>query len=131
MGKWILNKFSTRVEENTFDIRKYLFKLSLTEPESTDNMMSDEISQNKERELRLCSKNRKRNGVHFKLLYKTNQIVRTSREDLTQIIMDIDRPLTSDSYKIIYLIYENSENYVDLKIGNINHSNQPDHKDSK
>ena len=35
--------------------------------------------------------------------------------------MDIDRPLTPDSYKIIHLIYENSKAYVDLKISNKNY----------
>ena len=34
--------------------------------------------------------------------------------------MDVDRSLSPDSYKIIYLVYENSESYVDLKISNKN-----------
>ena len=121
MGKWILNKFSTRIEENTFDIRKYLFRFSLTQDESVDDMVSDQASEDRQRELRRNSDNRKSHGIHFKLLYKTDEIVRTSQEDLTQIVMDIDRTLTSDAYKIIYLIYENTEEYVTLKIDNINY----------
>ena len=35
--------------------------------------------------------------------------------------MDIDRPLTPDSFKIIYLVYENSEDYAHLKISNKNY----------
>ena len=40
---------------------------------------------------------------------------------MSQIVMDIDRPLTPDSFKIIYLVYENSEDYVHLKISNKNY----------
>ena len=131
MGKWILNKFSTRIEENTFDIRKYLFRFSLTQDESVDDMVSDQASEDRQRELRRNSDNRKSHGIHFKLLYKTDEIVRTSQEDLTQIVMDIDRTLTSDAYKIIYLIYENTEEYVTLKIGNINYLKELNPDESK
>ena len=34
LGKYILNKFSTRIDENTFDVRKYLF--ALTELQTMD-----------------------------------------------------------------------------------------------
>ena len=56
------------------------------------------------------------------LNYETDEIVKTSREDLTQIIINIDRLLTPDSLKIIFQIYENSQRYVDLKITNANYA---------
>ena len=48
-------------------------------------------------------------------------LLRHQNKHLTQIIMDVDRSLSPDSYKIIYLVYENSESYVDLKISNKNY----------
>ena len=130
-GKWVLNKFSTRVEENTFDIRKYIFHMSLTEADLEEERASDQVIEDRQRELRQSSKNRKDNLIHFKLKYRTDEIVKTSRDNLTQIIMDIDRPLTSDAYKIIYLVYANTENYVDLKIGNINYAKPINHDEPK
>ena len=53
IGKWILNKFSTKVEENTFDIRRYLF--SISEVDITDDQTEQQTSEEKERELRESS----------------------------------------------------------------------------
>ena len=110
--------------------------MSLTEAELEEERASDQVIEDmqrelRQRELRQSSKNRKDNLIHFKLQYRTDEIVKTSKEDLTQIIMDIDRPLTSDAYKIIYLVYANTENYVDLKIGNINYAKPINHDEPK
>ena len=77
MGKWILDKFSTRVEENTFDIRKYLFSMSKVKLE--DDTVNVQRSRNMEERLLESSNNRGMIDVHFKLNYKTNEIVRTSK----------------------------------------------------
>ena len=77
MGKWILDKFSTRVEENTFDIRKYLFSMSKVKLE--DDTVNVQRSRNMEKRLLESSNNRGMIDVHFKLNYKTNEIVRTSK----------------------------------------------------
>ena len=114
MGKWMLNKFSAKIEENTFDIRKYLFSLKEVQP--IDDKPENRISEERLRELRNSSRNRHQ-GFHFRLDHHTNEIVQT-RGNMTQIIMNIDRPLTSDSYKILYLVFDYCEPYVDLKISN-------------
>ena len=77
MGKWILDKFSTRVEENTFDIRKYLFSMSKIKLE--DDTANRQRSRNIEKRLLESSNNRGNIDVHFKLNYKTNEIVKTSK----------------------------------------------------
>ena len=117
MGKWILNKFSAKIEENTFDIRKYLFSLKEVQP--IDDKPENRISEERLRELRNSSRNRHQ-GFHFRLDHHTNEIVQT-RGNMTQIIMNIDRPLTSDSHKILYLVLDYCEPYVDLKISNKNY----------
>ena len=40
---------------------------------------------------------------------------------MTQIFLNIDRPLTNDSYKILYLVCDFCEHFVDLKISNKNY----------
>ena len=120
IARWILNKFSLKAEEGTFNICQYLF--SLTDVELADDVKIDEAYENRLLELDQHFENRRRNGVHFMLNYETDEIVRTSREELTQIIISIDRLLTPDSLKIIFQIYENSQRYVDLKITNSNYA---------
>ena len=58
----------------------------------------------------------------FKLNFVSNKIVRTrAREEKIQIILDIDRVLTSDFYKIIFLILEHCYKAVEFNITNKNY----------
>ena len=50
---------------------------------------------------------------------------------MTQIIMDIDRSLTSDSYKILSLVYDYCEKFVELKISNKNHMKESNFDERK
>ena len=77
IGKWILDKFSTRVEENTFDIRKYLF--SMSKVDSTDETAINKTSRDMAIKLKESSNSRERRGIHFRLDYVTNDIVETSK----------------------------------------------------
>ena len=45
--------------------------------------------------------------------------------------MDINRPLTSDSYKILYLVYDNCKEYTDLNISNKNYLKEDDSGEPK
>ena len=118
-GKYILKMFSARIDENTFDVRKYLF--ALTEVQTMDEDNSNGVSESKARALRQSSNIRAQRNVFFRLTFTTNEIVQTQRGNMTQIIMDIDRPLEYDSYKILYLLYEYCDHFVDLKISNKNY----------
>ena len=129
MGKWILNKFSARVDENIFDVRKYLF--SLKEVEAEDSKSSAETPNNRIEELRETFQNRHTRSVEFKLNYEKNKIQQTRRGNMTQIIMDIDRSLTSDSYKILFLVYDYCEKFVELKISNKNHMKESNFDERK
>ena len=51
----------------------------------------------------------------------TNEIVKIVDNDLTQIIMDIDRAFTPDCFKMIYLVLKYCDKNVDIKISNKNH----------
>ena len=124
LGKYTLKKFSARIDENTFDVRKYLF--ALTEVQTIDEDNSNEVSESKARELRASSNLRNERNIFFRLTFATNEIVQTQREGITQIIMDIDRPLTYDSYKILYLLYVYCDQFVDLKISNKNYLKKVD-----
>ena len=129
MGKWILSKFSARVDENIFDVRKYLF--SLKEVEAEDSKSSAETPNNRIEELRETFQNRHTRSVEFKLNYEKNKIQQTRRGNMTQIIMDIDRSLTSDSYKILSLVYDYCEKFVELKISNKNHMKESNFDERK
>ena len=61
----------------------------------------------------------------------TNIIFRKIGENDTQICMDINRPLTSDSYKILYLVYDNCKEYTDLDISNKNYLRKVDFGEPK
>ena len=129
MGKWILNKFSARVDENIFDVRKYLF--SLKEVQTEDSKSSAETPNRRSEELRETFQSRHTKSIDFRLNYETNELQQTRRGNMTQIVMDIDRHLTSDSYKILYLVYDYCEKFVELKISNRKHMKEPNFDNRK
>ena len=95
MGNTYSNKFTKKIDENEFDVRKYLFSLTEVQTEGEDN--SNDVLNSREEELKQMPEN----------LARTNRSFRPKRENKTKICMDINRPLTSDSYKILYLVYDN------------------------
>ena len=58
----------------------------------------------------------------FKLNHVSNKIIKSiAEEKKIQIILDIDRALTSDSYKVIFLILEHCYKALEFKITNKKH----------
>ena len=91
-----------------------------------DEDNSNQVSESRARQLRQSSSIRSQRNVFFRLNFATNEIVQTQRENMTQIIIDINRRLTYDSYKILYLVYDYCEPYLDFKISNINYLKELD-----
>ena len=118
MGKWMLNKFSDRIEENTFDVRQYLFSCKQVETFSEDEEL--EMEQARQSELRDNVRMRRMQTVHFRIDEENNKIVEDemARKSKTHISLDINRVLTADSYKIIYLLRRFCLENVDLNITN-------------
>ena len=91
-----------------------------------DEDNSNQVSESRARQLRQSSSIRSQRNVFFRLNFATNEIVQTQRGNMTQIIIDINRRLTYDSYKILYLVYDYCEPYLDFKISNINYLKELD-----
>ena len=66
---------------------------------------------------------RRMHSVHFRVDEEHNRIVRDedTRWSKTHISLDINRVLTADSYKIIYLLRRFCSDNVDLKVTNKEH----------
>ena len=94
--KWILNKYSTRNEREYFNVKDYLLSfshiLSFNEKEDEDN------KKQKEGELELSNDRRRNIKTHF-IMDKDGTIKKKAEKTETQIILEIDRKLSSDSYK--------------------------------
>ena len=64
MLKWVMNKFSKTIDENTFDVRQYIFKFSKTDDQTIDDESIEEQSEDKEKELSESIESRKRRRAH-------------------------------------------------------------------
>ena len=65
MGNTYSNKFSKKIAENEFDVRKYIFSLTEVQTEGEDN--SNEVSSDQDEELKQSSNNRGRANSHFRI----------------------------------------------------------------
>ena len=121
MGKWMLNKFSDQIEENTFDVRQYLY--SCRQVQAFEKDQERRMEQARQEELKDNIQMRRMNCVHFRLDEENNRIVKDENAgwSKTHISLDIDRVLTADSYKVIYLLRRFCLNNVDLNITNKKH----------
>ena len=118
MAKWMLNKFSDQIEENTFDVRQYLF--SCQPVQSFDEDEELKMEQARQEELQDNVEMRRMESVHFRVDEEHNRIVKDEMagKSKTHISLDIDRVLTADSYKVIYLLRRFCLENVDLNITN-------------
>ena len=117
----MLNKFSDQIEENTFDVRQYLY--SCRQVQAFEKDQERRMEKARQEELKDNIQMRRMNCVHFRLDEENNRIVKDENAgwSKTHISLDIDRVLTADSYKVIYLLRRFCLNNVDLNITNKKH----------